>query len=241
MNTPATPPKWGDLLRYTTDDRDITQHQLCIMQGGNGDWYVSIAESPDHHPTNGIRLCTSGGSAHACPGLGRAIAAAYRALYNQAHGIDPDAGPKDDGNDLLEAMRDTMSLDELLADTQANCAQLVEQNLRLIQERNQARQDIADLNTRLIERQQDMMARLIELRNDLRAATRAAINLAHQAIPKEEEDPYQSEDYQRFVAEVAETCQAHDAPCDSCLAGGICDGPNRSHDHDEHISDDDHE
>ncbi len=46
-------------------------------------------------------------------------------------------------------------------------------------------------------------------------------------IPKaEEEDPYQSDDYQRFAAKVAETCDAHDAPCDSCLAGGICDGPN---------------
>lgn len=105
----------------------------------------------------------------------------------------------------------------------------------------QAKQDIADLNTRLIERQQDMMARIVQLRNDLRAATRNAINLAHEAISKEEEDPYESEDYQRFVAQVAETCQAPDSPCDSCLAGGICDGPNRTHDHDEHISDDDHE
>jgi len=38
------------------------------------------------------------------------------------------------------------------------------------------------------------------------------------------EDPYQSEDYQRFVATCAEHCHAADAPCDSCLAGGICDG-----------------
>jgi len=43
-------------------------------------------------------------------------------------------------------------------------------------------------------------------------------------------DPYESEDYQRFVVTVAETCKADDAPCDSCLAGGICDGPNRLHD-----------
>lgn len=42
-----------------------------------------------------------------------------------------------------------------------------------------------------------------------------------------EEDPYQSEDYQRFMAEVAKSCDAEDSPCDSCLAGGVCDGPPR--------------
>lgn len=58
----------------------------------------------------------------------------------------------------------------------------------------------------------------------------------------QEEDPYQSEDYQRFVATCGEHCHAEDAPCDSCLAGGICDVPsdnpilaadiNHSNDHD---------
>jgi len=59
-----------------------------------------------------------------------------------------------------------------------------------------------------------------------------------------EEDPYQSEDYQRFVALTAENCTADDKPCDACLAGGYCDGP--SHDTDyfsypftEHPSDTD--
>lgn len=42
-------------------------------------------------------------------------------------------------------------------------------------------------------------------------------------------DPYQSEDYQRFVAQVAETCEADGRVCDSCLAGGICDGPGDEH------------
>jgi len=44
-----------------------------------------------------------------------------------------------------------------------------------------------------------------------------------------EENPYESEDYQRFVAKVAETCHATDSPCDACLAGGICDGENEFH------------
>jgi hypothetical protein len=42
-----------------------------------------------------------------------------------------------------------------------------------------------------------------------------------------EEDPYKSEDYQRFMTEVAKTCDADDSPCDSCLAGAPCDGPSR--------------
>lgn len=34
-------------------------------------------------------------------------------------------------------------------------------------------------------------------------------------------------EYQAFMFEVAATCSADDRPCDSCLAGGICDGPSR--------------
>jgi hypothetical protein len=41
------------------------------------------------------------------------------------------------------------------------------------------------------------------------------------------EDPYQSEEYQRFMDDVAKTCHAEDSPCDSCLAGAPCDGPSR--------------
>lgn len=33
-------------------------------------------------------------------------------------------------------------------------------------------------------------------------------------------------EYQAFMNEVAATCDADDCPCDSCLAGGICDGPS---------------
>lgn len=73
--------KWGDQLRYRTDDRDQASHELCIMQGGNGDWYISVAEGPEHHPVNGVRICTSGGAAIACPGLGLAVSELYRALW----------------------------------------------------------------------------------------------------------------------------------------------------------------
>jgi len=85
--SPSPPPKtspvaWGQMLRYKTDDRDISNSELCIMQGGNGDWYVSVANGPDHYPTNGVRICTSGGAAVACPGLGLAISKAYNAMYD---------------------------------------------------------------------------------------------------------------------------------------------------------------
>lgn len=40
-------------------------------------------------------------------------------------------------------------------------------------------------------------------------------------------DPYQTEEYQQFMAQVAKTCDADDGPCDSCLAGAPCDGPPR--------------
>lgn len=73
--------KWGEQLRYKTDDRDQDSHELCVMQGGNGDWYLSVAEGPDHHPVHGVRICTSGGAAAACPGLGKAVSDLYRALW----------------------------------------------------------------------------------------------------------------------------------------------------------------
>lgn len=44
--------------------------------------------------------------------------------------------------------------------------------------------------------------------------------------PAAEEDPHQTEDYQRHVAKTAEGCEAGDPPCDACLAGGVCDGPS---------------
>lgn len=40
-------------------------------------------------------------------------------------------------------------------------------------------------------------------------------------------DPYDSPEYHAFVEKVAEKCNATNPPCDACLAGGICDGPNQ--------------
>ena len=40
-------------------------------------------------------------------------------------------------------------------------------------------------------------------------------------------DPYESEEYQRFLAETAKECRScdrcWDVPCPACCAGGICD------------------
>jgi hypothetical protein len=67
-------------VRYLTDDRDHTlRHELCITMGGNGDWYVSVVKEGEA-PIAGVRICTSGGAATAAPGLGVAIANAFRAL-----------------------------------------------------------------------------------------------------------------------------------------------------------------
>lgn len=67
---------------YLTDDRDLPeedQRTLVIFHGGNGDWYVQVA--PAHGRTmEGVRICTSGGASSRCPGLGVAIADAYRAM-----------------------------------------------------------------------------------------------------------------------------------------------------------------
>ena len=71
-----------DKAMYLTDDRDLPeedQRALVIFPGGNGDWYVQVA--PAHgRTTEGVRICTSGGAATACPGLGIAIAESYRAM-----------------------------------------------------------------------------------------------------------------------------------------------------------------
>lgn len=73
---------------YLTDDRDRPaeeQRALVIFPGGNGDWYVQVA--PAHgRTTEGVRICTSGGAASSCPGLGLAIADAYRAMVAAERG-----------------------------------------------------------------------------------------------------------------------------------------------------------
>lgn len=75
-------PKWDDEARYLTDDRDQPdRHELKIMQGGNGDWYVSVLPEGDRLGPS-VRLCTSGGASFAAPGLTVAIAQAYRAMLS---------------------------------------------------------------------------------------------------------------------------------------------------------------
>ena len=80
-----------DKAMYLTDDRDHpveSQRALVIFPGGNGDWYVQVA--PAHgRTTEGVRICTSGGAATSCPGLGVAIADAYRAMKAAGSGEPP--------------------------------------------------------------------------------------------------------------------------------------------------------
>lgn len=77
-----------DKAMYLTDDRDLQEDDLrtlVIFQGGNGDWYVQVA--PAHgRTTEGVRICTSGGASSNCPGLGVAIADAYRAMMAAQRG-----------------------------------------------------------------------------------------------------------------------------------------------------------
>ncbi|CAB3754547.1 hypothetical protein [Paraburkholderia humisilvae] len=73
---------------YVTDDRDLPdgeQRSLVIFPGGNGDWYVQVA--PKHgRAIEGVRISTSGGAQMHCPGLGPAIAQAYRAMLAAQNG-----------------------------------------------------------------------------------------------------------------------------------------------------------
>ena len=73
----------GDIteVRYLSDDRDEEKpNELVIFFGGNGDWYVGVAPQGEGTIGRGVRICTSGGAASAVPGLGIAIANAFRAL-----------------------------------------------------------------------------------------------------------------------------------------------------------------
>lgn len=73
-----------DEVRYLTDDRDgRRRNELVIMQGGNGDWYVSVVPEGTGTLGKAVRICTSGGAASAAPGLGVAIADAYRAILKK--------------------------------------------------------------------------------------------------------------------------------------------------------------
>ncbi len=68
-------------VRYLTDDRDQRHlNELVITIGGNGDWYVAVVPKGQGTIGRGVRICTSGGASIACPGLGCAIADAFRAI-----------------------------------------------------------------------------------------------------------------------------------------------------------------
>lgn len=45
-------------------------------------------------------------------------------------------------------------------------------------------------------------------------------------LPPKPDDPFESEEYARFVEEMAKSCRCAPSvrPCDGVLAGGVCDG-----------------
>ena len=92
---------------YLTDDRDLPEEDLrtlVIFHGGNGDWYVQVA--PAHgRTTEGVRICTSGGAASNCPGLGVAIADAYRAMMSAQRGERTHVSSRMDLEDEIAAWR----------------------------------------------------------------------------------------------------------------------------------------
>jgi hypothetical protein len=68
-------------VRYLTDDRDDRRrNELVISFGGNGDWYVGVVPEGEGAIGRSVRICTSGGASFAAPGLGVAVADAFRAL-----------------------------------------------------------------------------------------------------------------------------------------------------------------
>lgn len=96
-----------DKAMYLTDDRDLPedeQRALVIFFGGNGDLYVQIA--PKHGRTmEGVRICTSGGASTQCPGLGVALAEAYRAMKAAQNGERQHVTSLSDLEDEVRAWR----------------------------------------------------------------------------------------------------------------------------------------
>lgn len=100
----------GDFTKamYLTDDRDRPddeQRAPVIFQGGNGDWYVPVALRHGREIHAG-RISTSGGAATYCPGLGVAIADAWRAMVAAQSGEQrPTPVPRDELEREIRAWR----------------------------------------------------------------------------------------------------------------------------------------
>ena len=75
-------------VRYLSNDRnEENPHELVIQFGNDGDWYISVVPAGKRGFYDAVRINTSGGggASMAVPGLGPAIASAFRALAD-AHG-----------------------------------------------------------------------------------------------------------------------------------------------------------
>lgn len=71
----------SEIAEYLTDDQDVCTNRLCVMSGGNGDWYIGVdfpcRDNPELRDRQFVRVTTSG---IRVPGLAVAVADAYRAI-----------------------------------------------------------------------------------------------------------------------------------------------------------------
>ncbi len=81
--------KWGEPRIYKTDDADMCENQLKILQGGNGDWYVVVRyiAPSGYWAEEAVRVTTSG---QQIEGFDAAVAKAYRALGGETLEWDRD-------------------------------------------------------------------------------------------------------------------------------------------------------
>lgn len=72
---------------YLTDDADIAQGrpmELSLLQGGNGDWYLSVEPQGTRLPRHVVRITTSGSLR---PMLPRVMRDLYEALELDMHDL----------------------------------------------------------------------------------------------------------------------------------------------------------
>lgn len=75
---------WGEVREFVSDEVDDTgpRNRLAISMGGNGDWYVEVRTGTERFGP-AVRISTHGGASSSHPGLGTAIARAYRAIGHE--------------------------------------------------------------------------------------------------------------------------------------------------------------
>lgn len=65
----------ADELRILTDDCDVSDNELRIMRGNNGDVYLTIGPKGFRYSPHSVRLATSGGASATHKALVRTLLA----------------------------------------------------------------------------------------------------------------------------------------------------------------------